>query len=97
MAARKLDAQHPDLQRNTAGNGVEHLAHWPNDGGEAAVDRTGQIGHRRQLVEVDPYWLWADCFEVGGHPLQQAGLAVASGTNQCSEPMIGDALGDVDD
>ena len=39
---------------------MENLAHRPYDRGKSAVDRACQVGHRGQLVEIDPHWLRSD-------------------------------------
>ncbi len=93
----ELHSRHAEVQRQGAGDARQALAQPAADGTERVIQADGHVGHRGDLVEVDPHDLGPGGRDVGGDPAQHAGLAVPAGPEQCRDAMFGDALDQIGD
>jgi hypothetical protein len=63
-ALGKLDTDEAEPDRQGAGERVDRPAQPALDPRQSLVDRPGEVGHGRQLVQVDPYRVRAHLGEV---------------------------------
>ena len=95
--ARGLQADHAELHRQPDGGRRERLADLAGDPVQRTVDGHRRVGHRVELVEVDPDGVGPDRGEIGRHPAQHAGLAEPPGPEEGGEPVVHQPLGQVGD
>ena len=92
----QLDADESEVELDSGGEPPDPLVGRAGRR-EGHVEAGGEIGHRRDLVEIDPDDDRARRGDVGGHPAQDAGLAEAARSEQRGEAVLTHSLDEVGD